>query len=61
MPPPDVGDRHQIRATWTTPDVGDMPQCVRAKFIATVEVFDKDGRTTVLYPGSSAGIDNPNT
>jgi hypothetical protein len=57
---PDDGDRHQIRATWIAPDAPDMPQCARAKFIATVEVFVADGRTTVLYPGKPAGVDDPN-
>lgn len=47
--PPDEGDRQQIRAVWTVPDSPDMPQCSRSNFIATVEVFGRDGKTTVLY------------
>jgi hypothetical protein len=46
---PDVGDRQQIRAAWQEPDGPDMPQCHRSNFIATVEVFGRDGKTTVVY------------
>jgi hypothetical protein len=46
---PDGPDRQQIRAVWQTPDNPDMPECGRSNFIGTVEVFGRDGKTTVLY------------
>ena len=42
-------DRQQIRAVWQAFD--DPYQCGPEVFIATVEVFGRDGRTTVLFTG----------
>jgi hypothetical protein len=53
---PDVGDRQQIRAAWTTPDTPDMPQCRPSNFIATVEVFGRDGKTTAFQPPDGGDI-----
>lgn len=49
--PPDVGDRQQLRAAWNNPPDPDRAMCPSDNFIATVEVFGRDGQTTVLYPG----------
>ena len=56
--PPDPG-RQQVRGAWFhPPDPGlppidpDRPSCSSNHFIATVEVFGRDGATSVLYPGT---------
>ena len=59
---PGGADRQQIRAVWQVLDNRDMPECGRSNFIATVEVFGRDGITTViLLPAPCDDTDdNPN-
>ena len=56
--PPDPG-RQQLRGAWFhPPDPGlppidpDRPSCSSDHFIANIEIFGRDGATSVLYPGT---------
>ena len=54
--PPEL-ERVQIRAAWSLagpPEIG-LSECLGRQFVATLEIFGRDGATVVLYPGPLAG------